>query len=810
MSVAGIDFGNLNMLIGQTSKGGVDVILNESSNRQTATCVSISGKQRFLGDAGAAMARSNVKNTITLMKLLVGRKFEDPAVQKILAECPFNSVKMPSGGVGIEITYNDEPMTVSVEHCMGMVLVKANQISAAANGAVGIADSVLGVPHWFTESQKRGVMQACEIAQLNCLKVASESSLIALSYGIFKSAKKLFSETEPTHVMFIDIGYTGYCVSIVDFIQENMKVVATVCEYEVCGRNFDNIIVEYLCEVFEKKTKIDVRKNKKAILKLQAAAEKAKKTLSPAGVNETQVSVECLAEDQDLATTLTREEFETRSAPLVAKLAVPVQQALQEAGLTREQLNEIEIVGGTTRINIVKRTLGEILGLDAGALNYGLKTTMNADEAVARGGALQSALLSSRMKVKPFNIVDRMPYGVVAHFDAVGGEESSTGEDGEDAPAAKGTSVSLYSKGDEVPHKPRRLTFKNRTTDFSVTLTYDDSANDILTTPELRFLSKHTIKIPAELVAAAPGSDVRLTWNLDRNGCVYVQSAQFMEEVKVPAEGEAPAEGKEGEPVSSKKRFKKTDLEVVVQTPGLSPEEMKKTLELEASMAFEDKLITETADKRNELESYIYKMRDNLDGIYKTFCSADEKKGMLEKVNGAEDWVYNEGFDSTKQEYTRRLEELQQFGGPIERRYQEHNNRPTVIDGLKKQIEYCKSFCANYGDAYSHITEEERSKLRTEVTQTEEWMYDKISEQGNTPAHVDPVLTVDLINGKRNTLFSVSKPIMNKPKPKPADTTPPPAPEEKKEASAEEGKSEEKSESAEGKTEGKAEAPEGK
>lgn len=153
------------------------------------------------------------------MKLLVGRKFDDAAVQAELAKLPFKTVKLPSGGVGISIIYNDEPLVVSAEHAMAMMLVKAKDTSSKANAGVNIGDAVLAVPHWFTEAQRRGVVQAAEIASLNVLKVANESTLVALSYGIFKSAKKLFSETEPQHIMFIDIGYTGMAVTIIDFIQ---------------------------------------------------------------------------------------------------------------------------------------------------------------------------------------------------------------------------------------------------------------------------------------------------------------------------------------------------------------------------------------------------------------------------------------------------------------------------------------------------------------------------------------------------------------------------------------------------------------
>lgn len=177
-------------------------------------------------------ARSNITNTITCMKMLVGRKFDDVEVQKEIAKQPYKCVKLPSGGVGISVTYNDEPLVISAEHAMAMLLVKAKDVSSKANGGVNIGDAVLAVPHWFTEAQRRGVAQACEIAGMNSLKIANEGTNVALSYGIFKSAKKLFSETDPVHVMFIDIGYTGMSVSVVDFIQVrrlNSKLQSIYC-----------------------------------------------------------------------------------------------------------------------------------------------------------------------------------------------------------------------------------------------------------------------------------------------------------------------------------------------------------------------------------------------------------------------------------------------------------------------------------------------------------------------------------------------------------------------------------------------------
>jgi heat shock protein 4 len=241
-------------------------------------------------------------------------------------------------------------------------------------------------------------------------------------------------------------------------------------------------------------------------------------------------------------------------------------------------------------------------------------------------------------------------------------------------------------------------------------------------------------------------------------------------------------EGKEGEGKidPSKKRFKKTDLQVVTETPGLTPTEVKAALELEAQMAFEDKLITETADKRNELESYIYSMRDKIDGALKAYGSAKEKDTLKALLTSAEDWLYGDGFDSTKAQYTRKIDELRAVGDLMERRLTESENRPAAIEGLKKQLELCKAFASKYGEEYAHIEEDERDALRKEVRLTEDWMYDMISQQGSLPAHAEPLLTTEGISVKRNALFKVSNPIMTKPKPKPAapaSTTPPPAPE---------------------------------
>eukprot|EP00596_Hydrurales_sp_CCMP1899_P006786 CAMPEP_0119049910 /NCGR_PEP_ID=MMETSP1177-20130426/67155_1 /TAXON_ID=2985 /ORGANISM="Ochromonas sp, Strain CCMP1899" /LENGTH=686 /DNA_ID=CAMNT_0007027707 /DNA_START=174 /DNA_END=2231 /DNA_ORIENTATION=- len=686
MAVVGIDFGNLSTLIGQAGRGGVDVILNDSSNRQTASYVSILGKQRFLGDSGAAMSRSNIANTFSCMKLLVGRKFNTPEVQKELRRAPFKTAELSNGGVGFMVHYENKDTLISAEHVMAMVLVKAKEVVSTANKQVGIADAVIAVPHWFSEAQRRGVSNACEIANIKCLKCANENTLVALSYGIFKSAKNLFDAKAAIHVMFIDIGYTGYSVTVVDFVQENMKVLATAVDRSVGGRDFDDVIIEFMAEVFERKTAINVRTDHKANLKLQAAAEKAKKTLSPNGVSEVAVNVECLADDQDLSVILTKSEFEKRSAYLIDRLEEPVRSCLRDTLLTAADLSDVEIVGGSSRISIVKRRLGEILELDKNAVNYGLKTTMNSDEAVARGGALQCAMLSAQMRVKPFNVIDIVPFSYLVN---------GVGDDG------RGQSI-LFNKGDKFPlDKSLRWTLVNKTRDFVLTVDYKDM-NGVE-----KEVSKFTIKMPT---TSSP-KNVRVSFNLDKNHFLILEKAEIVEE--------SLAENVRGE--INKKKKKYTDLVVITESFGLNRAQITQSIAMEKVMETADNYIIETADKRNELETYLYSMRDKLDAELKLYSSSNEKEKLKNLMNEAEGWLYGAGFDSTKQQYKGKIDGLKVLSDPIESRLSEDQQRGPLIETLEKSIDSCRKFADSRDPLNSHITDSERKQLRDAATKSRTW-----------------------------------------------------------------------------------------
>jgi heat shock protein 4 len=199
----------------------------------------------------------------------------------------------------------------------------------------------------------------------------------------------------------------------------------------------------------------------------------------------------------------------------------------------------------------------------------------------------------------------------------------------------------------------------------------------------------------------------------------------------------------------------------------LSRDDVKAAIEIEARMALEDKLLKETADKRNELESYIYGMRDKIDASLKPYSTADEGQRLKSMLVDAEDWLYGDGFDEVKSAYVKRIDELKAVGNVIESRYIEETNRPQAINALKTQIDLCKAFAANYDEAHAHIDEEERSRIRAEASEAESWLFDTQAKQGELPQNKDPVLTGEEISKRRTKLFNVANPIMIKPKPKP-------------------------------------------
>ncbi|CAI5701624.1 hypothetical protein KXD40_002841 [Peronospora effusa] len=783
MSVIGVDFGNVDCVIGQAKRGGIDIILNENSNRKNPNMVCVQGKQRFIGEAAISMARMHYKNTATDIKRLIGCKFNHPEVQQEIAQLAYQCVELASGDVGIVLNYNDEPVTFSCEQVVAMILNKMQSIAAAANEGVNPAYCVLSCPGYYTDVQRRALLNATKIAGLNCLRLINEHTAIALAYGIYKSARNLFHETDPQHVMFIDLGHASYTVSIVAFVQGRLTVKSVAFDRFLGGRDFDLVIAKDAAAKFAEKYKTNPLDNPKSRIKLLSACEKAKKNLSPYGVSATHLNIECLADDRDYNAQVTLEEFEGLIAPLLELLDGPLERALADAGVEKSQLTNVEIVGGGTRVTSVKRHIAEVLGLDKEQQNYGLSTTLNADESVARGCALNCAILSPMFKVKEFSVTDRVHFPVRVSWDGSALAATDTADDDEDVnmevPASDDSALVIFTRKDEYP-KTKRITFR-RDKPFSIDALYDESAKPFLPPDYVMDIGKYTISgMPAQ-EAGAEIAKIRVNVQQDMNGLFSVASSQLMQEIKeekcVEAENDEKKEGedkKEDKPAEpKKKRFRKIELTVDSQISGLSAADVFSATEQELKMAQQDRVIEETFNKRNELESFVYEMRNQITDKLASFITNDEKSNLETKLVETEDWLYtDEGFDSTKSVYQQKLDDLRKLTSPVEFRLTESTERAVAQAELTTLLEEYKRMVNSGDDAYSHWTEDEKTKLRQTCVDAEAWLFDGLTKQAELDSTKAPVLTSVSIRSKIAAVRVVALPITTKPKPQPKVETP--------------------------------------
>ncbi len=758
---------------------------------------------RSMGEAAQTTANSNFKNTIKFMKRLIGLSYHEPRAEAVMKLVPFKCVPIPhaNGGpdsIGVEVTFNHETTTVPIEAVAGMLIKHMGELVAAKSAESSNADKkdlfpndwVITIPGFYTDAQRRALLAGCQIAGIEGVqRLMHEHTATALAYGIFKDIRKEFANKDkPTNVMFLDLGASSYSCSIVSFEPGKLSVKTAQFDDTLGGREFDRKIAEWIAAKFEEKYagKLSGKPmdRPKTVLKLLAAAEKAKKTLSPAGVKEARLNIEMIMDDLDFNTKLTAGEYEEMCAPLLARLNPPIQRALAEAGMDPKDLSSVEIVGGGSRVGCVKRTLAKILGLDINATNNGLSTTMNADEAIARGAALQSAILSPRFKVLPYEIVEAQPFPVKVSWE---GDDAAPVE-GEEQPT---NSVVMFDRNTNF-NIVRRVTLR-RSGEFVVTAAYDDSAAEKYGFPEGAGQGIVQFKIKAP---EGDANKVRVNVKQDINGSILLSSAQMMEEIveEVPVEeapkdgeakegeGEAPAEEgkKEEEKTEKKKKTKKTNLGFSETRPlEWTKTELDGFFEKEVAMANIDRVVIETSNMRNELESYVYDMRDKIisESQLKPFTTEDERTTFSDALEKTENWLYEDGFDATKKVYAEKLKDLKAYGSPIEFRLSESKTRPNAMSTLQRTVEKYQSWLnSSTGDEqYAHITEEEFKKCHDACDASSSWMYEMMDKQGSLASNQTPAITTAEINAKTNELTKTISPIMHKPKPKPK-------PEEKKES----------------------------
>ncbi|XP_073272792.1 heat shock 70 kDa protein 14 [Primulina huaijiensis] len=800
MSVVGFDFGNESGVVAVARQRGIDVVLNDESKRDTPAIVCFGDKQRFLGTAGAASSMMNPKNTISQIKRLVGHQFSDSELQRDLKSLPFLVTEGPDGYPLIHAQYLGEMRTFTPTQVLGMVLSDLKSIAEKNLNAV-VVDCCIGIPVYFTDLQRRAVIDAATIAGLHPLRLIHETTATALAYGIYKTD---LPESEPLIVAFIDVGHASMQVCIASFKKGQLKILAHSFDRSLGGRDFDEVLLKHFASKFKDEYKIDVYQNARACLRLRAGCEKLKKVLS--ANPEAPLNIECLMDEKDVRGLIKREEFEEISIPILERVKKPLEKSLAEAGLTVENIHSVEVVGSGSRVPAIIKILSEFYGKEP-------RRTMNASECVAKGCALQCAMLSPTFKVREFQVNESFPYPISLSW-------KSTATDLQNGAVDNQQSTIVFPKGNPIP-SVKALTFYRPGT-FTVDVQYADVSE--LQAPAK--ISTYTVG-PFQLTNDEC-SKLKVKVRLNLHGIVSVESATLLEEEEievpvvkesgkdptkmetddihtdpatssipdsdvnmqdaktdapeaengVPETGDKPSQTETDKKVEvPKKKIKKTNITVSeVVYGGLPALELQKAVEKEFEMALQDRVMEETKDKKNAVEAYVYEMRNKLHDKYNEFISDPERDQFISKLQEVEDWLYEDGEDETKGVYVAKLEELKRQGDPVEQRYKEHTERGTAINQLSYCIDSYREAALVADPKFDHIDIAEKQEVLNECMEAKAWLIEKRQHQDSLPKHATPFLLSAEVRKKAEALDRFCRSIMTKPKPKPAKPAMPDAP----------------------------------
>ena len=376
MVAIGIDLGTTYSCVGWWKDNRCEIIANDQGNRTTPSYVAFTETERLIGDGAKNQSSMNPENTIFDAKRLIGRKFDDPAVQSDIKNFPFKVIS-DNNKPKIQANYKNELKNFQPEEISSMVLTKMKETAESYIGE-DVTDAVVTVPAYFNDSQRQATKDAGQIAGLNVLRIINEPTAAAIAYGLDKKEEKM--------VLIFDLGGGTFDVSLLSIDDGIFEVKATAGDTHLGGEDFDNIMMKYFTAEFKRKHNKDISDNKRSLRRLKTACERAKRSLSSS--NTASVELESLYEGIDFFTNITRARFESLCMNLFQKCINPVTKVLQDAGTAKSGIHEIVLVGGSTRIPKIQELLSSFF--NGKELNKGI----NPDEAVAYGAAVQAAILS--------------------------------------------------------------------------------------------------------------------------------------------------------------------------------------------------------------------------------------------------------------------------------------------------------------------------------------------------------------------------------------------------------------------------------